>query len=107
MEEVFNEHYRIGDDTFKVVLLIKRGEKFDAGMRPYHILEMQKLPEQMKYLYHKGEQGLDGKSTIIKADNNASLTWSDNANRELFNKITNQEIPGKFFLNPKIAKGFF
>jgi len=106
-QEVFNKHYVIGSDTFKVVLLIKKGSKFDAGMMPVHFLEIQKLPESLKYVFHKGEIGFNRGYRIVLNVGGPSLTWSDEVQRELINKIKNEKIPSIYFVNPKLATGFF
>jgi len=107
MQEVFNKHYNIGSDTFKVTFLIKTGSKLDAGMMPYHVLEVQKLPESVKYYFHKGEVGLNGQHAIVQDADSTPITWSDSAQRELINTIKNEKIPSKFFLKPQLSNGFF
>ncbi|MEO7212064.1 MAG: hypothetical protein ABIX36_04640 [Mucilaginibacter sp.] len=106
MQEVFNEHYLIGNDTFKVVFLIKEGDKLDGGMMPYHVFEIQKLPESLKYLFHKGEVGFGGKYGLIKADPKQELTWSAHVHRELINKISHQKIPSSFYEKPELQSRF-
>jgi hypothetical protein len=107
MQEIFNKHYNIGLETFKVVFLIKEGSKLDAGMMPYHVLEVQKLPENIKYHFHKGEVGLNGQYGIIKDIDAPAITWNDSIHKELINAIKNEKIPGKFFLTPHLSDGFF
>lgn len=107
MQEVFNEHYIIDGDTFKVVFLLAPGAKLDAGMMPYHILEVQKLPDPTKYLFNKGEVGFSGGYGIIPADSTQIITWSDSTHRDLINKIKNQKIQARFFINPNLVPGFF
>jgi hypothetical protein len=107
MQEVFNEHYLIDGDTFKVVFLLAPGAKLDGGMMPYHILEVQKLPDPTKYFFHKGEVGFSGAYGIIPADSKQSITWSDSTHRDLINKIKNQKLQAKYFIKPEISNGYF
>ncbi|MCO5946738.1 hypothetical protein [Mucilaginibacter flavidus] len=106
MQEVFNEHYIIGDDTFKVVFLIKEGNKLDGGMMPYHIFEVQKLGDSTKFLFHKAEVGFGGKYGLVKADNKQQLTWTPEVHRELTNKISHQKIPSTFYIRPDLQSRF-
>ncbi|PLW88738.1 hypothetical protein [Mucilaginibacter sp.] len=107
MQEVFKEHYIIDGDTFKVVFLLAPGAKLDAGMMPYHILEVQKLPDPTKYHFNKGEVGFSGANGIVPAENERSITWNDSTQRQLINMIKNQKIPAIFFINPNLTRAFF
>ncbi|MES2060453.1 MAG: hypothetical protein V4456_00935 [Bacteroidota bacterium] len=106
MQEVFNEHYIIGNDTFKVVFLIKKGDKLDGGMMPYHVFEIQKLGDSQKFSFHKAEGGFAGKYGLVKIDDKQELTWSPEVHKELLNKISHQKIPNSFYLRPELGSRF-
>jgi len=101
-----NEHYIIGDDTFKVVFLIKEGDKLDGGMIPYHVFEVQKLGDITKFLFHKAEVGFEGKHGLVKADAQQQLSWSPEVQKELLNKISHQKISDNFYIRPELKSRF-
>jgi hypothetical protein len=105
MDEVFNEHFVIKNDTFKVVLSILKGYKLDAGMLAYQTLEIHKLGDANKYLYIKQPTGFDGSVRFSLDDNQPAITWSDGVNRELFNAINNVAIPHRYLIDPHHFSG--
>jgi hypothetical protein len=74
---------------------------------PYHVLEVQKLPDLTKYLFHKGEIGLQGGYGIVKYQDTPNITWTNDVHSQLLNTIKNEKLPARFLLNPELSSGFF